>query len=133
MNDQMMQHIEILGITQRRASDAAKQLDRMGSGSDIALATTRRTLVFVASKALSYGVGLTVGVGAQALGVAAPGVGNVIGAGMGFAAKIGVSALIDYAAERTGLSASVNLKTSKCQRTLLSREPNTNKCSHLSI
>ncbi|QXI05081.1 RHS repeat-associated core domain-containing protein [Pseudomonas tensinigenes] len=113
MNDQMMQHIEILGITQRRASDAAKQLDRMGSGSDIALATTRRTLVFVASKALSYGVGLTVGVGAQALGVAAPGVGNVIGAGMGFAAKIGVSALIDYAAERTGLSASVNLKTSK--------------------
>ncbi|PYC24223.1 toxin [Pseudomonas jessenii] len=113
MNDQMMQHIEILGITQRRASDAAKQLDRMGSGSDIALATTRRTLVFVASKALSYGVGLTVGVGAQALGAAAPGVGNVIGAGMGFAAKIGVSALIDYAAERTGLSASVNLKTSK--------------------
>ncbi|WP_460370371.1 RHS repeat domain-containing protein [Pseudomonas sp. Tul1A2] len=113
MNDQMMQHIEILGITQRRAGDAAKQLDRMGSGSDIALATTRRTLVFVASKALSYGVGLTVGVGAQALGAAAPGVGNVIGAGMGFAAKIGVSALIDYAAERTGLSAPVNLKTSK--------------------
>jgi insecticidal toxin complex protein TccC len=113
MNDQMMQHIEILGITQRRTSDAAKQLDRMGSGSDIALATTRRTLVFVASKALSYGVGLTVGIGAQALGAAAPGVGNVIGAGMGFAAKIGVSALIDYAAERTGLSASVNLKTSK--------------------
>jgi insecticidal toxin complex protein TccC len=113
MNDQMMQHIEILGITQRRASDAAKQLDRMGSGSDIALATTRRTLVLVASKALSYGVGLTVGVGAQALGAAAPGVGNVIGAGMGYAAKIGVSALIDYAAERSGLSASVNLKTSK--------------------
>lgn len=113
MNDQMMQHIEILGITQRRASDAAKQLDRMGSGSDIALATTRRTLVLVASKALSYGVGLTIGVGAQALGAAAPGVGNVIGAGMGYAAKIGVSALIDYAAERSGLSASVNLKTSK--------------------
>jgi insecticidal toxin complex protein TccC len=113
MNDQMMQHIEILGITQRRTSDAAKQLDRMGSGSDIALATTRRTLVLVASKALSYGVGLTVGVGAQALGAAAPGVGNVIGAGMGYGAKIGVSALIDYAAERTGLSASVNLKTSK--------------------
>ncbi|QXI10739.1 RHS repeat domain-containing protein [Pseudomonas zeae] len=113
MNDQMMQHIEILGITQRRTSDAAKQLDRMGSGSDIALATTRRTLVMVASKALSYGVGLTVGVGAQALGVAAPGVGNVIGGAMGYAAKIGVSALIDYAAERTGLSASVNLKTSK--------------------
>lgn len=113
MNDQMMQHIEILGITQRRASDAAKQLDTMGSGGDIALATTRRTLVLVASKALSYGAGLAVGVGAQALGAAAPGVGNVIGAAMGYAAKIGVSALIDYAAETTGLSASVNLKTSK--------------------
>jgi insecticidal toxin complex protein TccC len=113
MNDQMMQHIEILGITQRRASDAAKQLARMGSDSDIALATTRRTLVLVASKALSYGVGLTVGVGAQALGAAAPGVGNVVGGAMGYAAKVGVSALIDYAAERTGLSASVNLKTSK--------------------
>ncbi|MFJ2480951.1 RHS repeat domain-containing protein [Pseudomonas sp. NPDC087598] len=113
MNSQVMQHIEILGITKRRASDAAKQLANMGSGGDIALATTRRALVMIVGKALSYGIGLAIGVGAQALGAAAPGIGNTVGVAMGYGAKIGVSALIDYAAERSGMSASVNLKTSK--------------------
>jgi insecticidal toxin complex protein TccC len=37
----------------------------------------------------------------------------VVGAGLGFAAKFAVSGLVDYVAERTGLSASVNLKTTK--------------------
>ena len=113
MNTQVIRQIEILGITKRRLRDAGEQLDRMGSGTDIALSATRRTLVLVASKAISYGAALLVGVIAQALGAVAPGVGNVLGAAIGFGTKMLVSGLVDYVAERTGLSASVNLKTSK--------------------
>ncbi|RON33991.1 RHS repeat domain-containing protein [Pseudomonas brassicacearum] len=113
MNKQVTRHIEILGFTKRRTRDAGQQLSAMGSGSDIALAATRRAMVLVAGKAISYGVGLAVGVGAQSLGIVAPGVGNVVGAGLGIGAKIAVSGLVDYVAERTGLSASVNLKTTK--------------------
>ncbi|MHC8383308.1 RHS repeat-associated core domain-containing protein [Pseudomonas sp. LB3P14] len=113
MNKQVTRQIEILGITKRRVQDAGQQLRTMGSGSDVALAATRRAMVLVTGKALSYGVGLAVGIGAQALGAVAPGVGNVVGAGLGFGAKIAVSGLVDYVAERTGLSASVNLKTNK--------------------
>lgn len=85
----------------------------MGSGSAVALSTARRTGVLVAGKALSYGAGILVGLGAQALGVAAPGVGNAVGVAIGLSAKIPASAAVDFVAERTGLSASVNLKTSK--------------------
>jgi len=113
MSQQVTRHIEILGLTKERASDAAKQLDRMGSGLDVALAATRRTLTLIIGKGISYGVGVGVGIGAQALGAVAPGVGNVVGAGLGIGAKIAVSGLIDYVAERTGMSAPVNLKTSK--------------------
>lgn len=111
LDKQVTRQIAILGITKHRVRDASAQLNRMGSGSDIALATTRRATVLVAGKAISYGVGIGVGIGAQALGVAAPGIGNVVGAAIGFAAKVAVSGLVDYVAERTGLSASVNLKT----------------------
>ncbi len=113
LNKQVVRQIEILGITTRRARDASQQLGAMGSDSDIALAATRRTMVLVASKAISYGVGIGVGVGAQALGAVAPGIGNIVGAGLGLAAKTAASGLVDYVAERTGLSASVNLKTKK--------------------
>ncbi|KOY03545.1 hypothetical protein AM274_03950 [Pseudomonas nunensis] len=113
LNKQVIRQIEILGITKRRVRDASEQLGRMGSGSEVAAAAARRTMVLVAGKAISYGVGIAVGVGAQALGVAAPGVGNVVAAGIGFAAKAAVSGLVDYVAERSGLSASVNLKTKK--------------------
>ena len=113
MNKQVTRHIEILGITKRRTRDAGQQLSTMGSGSDIALAATRRAMVLVAGKAISYGVGIAVGIGAQSLGIVAPGVGNMVGAGLGIGAKIAVSGLVDYVAERTGLSASVNLKTTK--------------------
>ncbi|MEO4014416.1 RHS repeat domain-containing protein [Pseudomonas rossensis] len=112
-NKQITRHIEILGITKRRTRDAGQQLSTMGSGSDIALAATRRAMVLVAGKAISYGVGIAVGIGAQSLGIVAPGVGNLVGAGLGFGAKIAVSGLVDYVAERTGLSASVNLKTTR--------------------
>lgn len=113
LSKQVTRHIEILGLTKRRAQDAAGQLDRMGSGSDIALATMRRSMVLVVGKGISYGVGIAVGIGAQSLGAVAPGVGNVIGAGLGIGAKVAVGGLVDYVAERTGLSSPVNLKTSK--------------------
>jgi insecticidal toxin complex protein TccC len=113
MNKQVARHIEILGITKRRTRDAGQQLSSMGSGTDIALAATRRAMVLVAGKAISYGVGIAVGIGAQSLGIVAPGVGNVVGAGLGIGAKLAVSGLVDYVAERTGLSASVNLKTTR--------------------
>ncbi|WLG49726.1 RHS repeat domain-containing protein [Pseudomonas sp. FP1742] len=109
----VLRQINILGLTQRRTQDASQQLETMGSGSAVALSTARRTGVLVAGKALSYGAGILVGLGAQALGVAAPGVGNAVGVAIGLSAKIAVSAAVDFVAERTGLSASVNLKTSK--------------------
>lgn len=113
MANDVLRQINILGLTQRRAQDATEQLGRMGSGSAVALSTARRTGVLMAGKALSYGAGILVGLGTQALGLAAPGVGNVVGVALGFSAKMAVSAAVDYVAERTGLSASVNLKTSK--------------------
>lgn len=117
LNKQVTRQTEILGITQRRVRDAAQQLSAMGSGSDIALAATRRTMVLVAGKAISYGVGVAIGVGGQALGLAAPVIGNVVAVGMGFAAKTVVNGLVDYVAERAGLSASVNLKTKRLTAT----------------
>ncbi|MGE8146950.1 RHS repeat-associated core domain-containing protein [Pseudomonas frederiksbergensis] len=113
LNKQVTRQIEILGITKRRVRDASQQLAAMGSGSDVALAAARRSMVLVAGKVISYGVGIAVGIGAQSLGVVAPGIGNVVGAGLGFAAKAVTSGLVDYVAERTGLSAPVNLKTKK--------------------
>jgi len=111
--DEVIRQQKVLGLTERRTLDAQAQLDRMGAGSDIALATARRTGVLIAGKAISYGAGIAVGTAGQALGLVAPGVGNVVGAGMGVATKIAVSAGVDFVAERTGMSASVNLKTSK--------------------
>lgn len=113
LSKQVSSQIEILGITKRRLHDATRQLSTMSSSSDVALAATRRALILVAGKAIGYGVGIAVGVGGQALGLVAPGIGNVVAVGIGFATKTAVSGLVDYVAERSGLSASVNLKTKK--------------------
>jgi insecticidal toxin complex protein TccC len=113
LEQHMRRQDEILGLTKLRVRDASGQLARMGSGDDVAIASMRRTLVLLLGKGVSYGVGIAVGVGSQALGIVAPGVGNAIGVGMGYAAKIGVSVGVDYIAEKAGASASVNLKTSK--------------------
>ncbi|WLH34490.1 toxin [Pseudomonas sp. FP2196] len=121
LKDHMRKHtnaqLDILKMTENRMRDAHGQLERMGSGTDIALASTRRTLVLVLGNAISWGVGLAVGIGSQALGAAAPGVGNVLGVGLGYGAKFAVSAAFDYVADRSGMSASVNLKTSKLTST----------------
>ncbi|HEX4548517.1 RHS repeat-associated core domain-containing protein [Pseudomonas sp.] len=105
--------LDILKMTENRMRDAHGQLESMGSAADIALDSTRRTLVLILGNLISWGVGLAVGIGSQALGAAAPGVGNVLGVGLGFGAKFAVSTAFDYVAERSGMSASVNLKTSK--------------------
>jgi insecticidal toxin complex protein TccC len=54
-----------------------------------------------------------VGIGAQALGAAAPGVGNAVGVAMGFGAKKLIGLLWDYAAEHSGASASIKFKASQ--------------------
>ncbi|TKJ73806.1 toxin [Pseudomonas sp. CFBP13508] len=110
--NQILKHVNILGITQLRSNNVQQQMLNQNSTSHFAKATARRTAVHVTNQALSYGAGIVVGLGAQALGVAAPGVGNVVGVGMGIATKTAVSFAIDYVAEKSGLSTSVKLKAS---------------------
>ncbi|EJM16130.1 RHS repeat-associated core domain protein containing protein [Pseudomonas sp. GM18] len=113
LSDSIERHIKILGISKRRALDAQQQILNHRSASDHALSSARRTAVHLLGQGMSYGAGIVVGVGAQALGAVAPGVGNVAGAVLGFAVKKAVSLAVDYVAERTGASASVKLKSGK--------------------
>ncbi|WP_454836033.1 RHS repeat-associated core domain-containing protein [Pseudomonas lini] len=106
-------HLNILGLSKRRALDAQQQILNHRSFSQHATSSARRTAVHLTGQVLSYGAGIGIGIGAQALGAVAPGVGNVVGVAMGFGAKKAVSLAVDYIAERTGASASVNLKGSK--------------------
>ncbi|MGE8189793.1 RHS repeat-associated core domain-containing protein, partial [Pseudomonas sp. NPDC086278] len=106
-------HLKILGLSKRRGLDARQQILNHRSMSQHVLSATRRTAVHIGGQVLSYGAGIAVGVGAQALAVAAPGVGNAAGVVIGFAVKKGVSFAVDYLAERTGASASIKFKTSK--------------------
>ncbi|MCP1441298.1 insecticidal toxin complex protein TccC [Pseudomonas sp. GGS8] len=113
LSDSINRHINILGISKRRALDAQQQILNHRSVGDHALSAARRTAVLLVGQGVSYGAGIAVGVGAQALGAVAPGVGNVMGAALGFGVKKAVSLAVDYVAERTGASASVKLKASK--------------------
>lgn len=110
--NQILKHVNILAITRLRSNNVQQQIRNQNSTSQFAKATARRTAVHVTNQALSYGAGIVVGLGAQALGAAAPGAGNVVAIGMGIATKTAVSFAIDYLAEQAGLSASVKLKTS---------------------
>jgi len=106
-------HAQILGLSKRRALDAQQQILNHLSASEHAMSSARRTAVLLLGQTLSYGLGLGIGIAAQALGAVAPGVGNVMGVGLGFVTKKGVSLLVDYIAERIGASASVKFKASK--------------------
>jgi insecticidal toxin complex protein TccC len=106
-------HLNILGLSKRRALDAQQQILNHRSSSEHAISAARRTAIHLVGQGVSYGAGIAVGVGAQALGVVAPGVGNVVGAALGFGTKKAVSLAVDYIAERTGASASVKLKGGK--------------------
>jgi insecticidal toxin complex protein TccC len=109
----IFRHEQILELSRRRALAAQQQILNHRSGAEFAGSTARRTGTLLAGQLLSYGIGAAVGIGAQALGAAAPGVGNVVGVAFGFATKKAVSLGFDYVAERTGASASVKLKASK--------------------
>ncbi|SMQ30875.1 insecticidal toxin complex protein TccC [Pseudomonas helmanticensis] len=106
-------HLNILAISLRRGIDAQQQILNHRSSTDFAVSSLRRGGVHLTGQIVSYGAGIAVGIGAQALGAVAPGAGNVVGVAMGFAAKKTVSALWDYAAERTGASASIKFKASR--------------------
>ncbi len=113
LSSSIYRHIQIVGISLLRSKDAQQQILNHRSPADFAASTARRTAVHVAGQVVAYGGGIAVGVGAQALAVAAPGVGNVAGVALGFAAKKMISLALDYAAERTGASASVKFKASR--------------------
>lgn len=106
-------HLQIVGISLLRSKDAQQQVLNHRSPADFAGSAARRTAVHVAGQAVAYGGGIAVGIGAQALALAAPGAGNVAGVALGFVAKKMISLAWDYAAERTGASASVKFKASR--------------------
>lgn len=113
LSDSIDRHINILGISMRRALDAQQQILNHRSSTDYTLAIARRTTVHIVSQAVGYGAGVVVGIGGQALNATAPGVGGVVAIGMAVATKKAVSLAVDYVAERTGASASVKLKANK--------------------
>ncbi|MCE6979965.1 RHS repeat-associated core domain-containing protein [Pseudomonas frederiksbergensis] len=113
LSNSINRHLDILGLSKRRALDAQQQILNHRSTSEQAISTARRTAVHLVGQGVSYGAGIAVGIGAQALGVVAPGVGNVVGVALGFGTKKAVGLAVDYIAERTGASASVKLKGGK--------------------
>ncbi|MEN5312996.1 RHS repeat-associated core domain-containing protein [Pseudomonas koreensis] len=116
LSTQVERHLSILALSLRRGVDAQQQILNHRSTSDFTVSTLRRGGAHLAGQMVAYGAGIAVGIGSQALGAAAPGVGNVVGVAMGFAAKKVVSALWDYATERTGVSASIKFKASRLSK-----------------
>jgi insecticidal toxin complex protein TccC len=113
LSSSINRYFQILGISLRRSLDAQQQILNHRSPSDFAASAARRTAVHVAGQVVAYGGGIAIGTASQALAIAAPGVGNVAGVALGFAAKKTIGLLWDYAAERTGASASVKFKASR--------------------
>lgn len=116
LSHQVERHLNILALSLRRSLDAQQQVLNQRSTGQFAGAVLRRTGVHLAGQVVAYGGGILVGIGAQALGAVAPGVGNVLGVAMGIGAKKLISGLWDYAAERTGASASVKFKASRLSK-----------------
>jgi insecticidal toxin complex protein TccC len=113
LSKQIDRHLNILGLSLRRGLDAQQQILNHRSTSELAASATRRSTVHVMGQVVAYGGGALVGIAAQSLAAVAPGAGNVVGAMLGFGAKKLISLLWDYAAERTGASASVKFKASR--------------------
>ncbi|MFJ3010127.1 RHS repeat-associated core domain-containing protein [Pseudomonas fluorescens] len=112
----VIRHQNILALSSRRARDAQQQVLNQRSTGQFAGSVARRTGVYVAGHLVAYGGGILVGIGSQALGAIAPGAGNVVGVAMGIGAKKVISGLWDYAAERTGVGASIKFKASRISR-----------------
>ncbi|MGP6420162.1 RHS repeat domain-containing protein [Pseudomonas putida] len=116
LSQQVERHLNILALSLRRGLDAQQQVLNQRSTAQFTGAIVRRTGVHLTGQIVSYGGGILVGMGAQALGAVAPGAGNVVGVAMGIGAKKLISGLWDYAAERTGASASVKFKASRLSK-----------------
>jgi insecticidal toxin complex protein TccC len=105
LHDAVAIHREVLNIAKVRIEAAHQQLLNYTSTQEHVLSMTRRIGTIVAKSVIGIGAGI----GGGAVGtLALPGAGTAIGA---YAAKKGADAVFDYAAEKTGLSASVKLKT----------------------
>ncbi|MFJ4195558.1 RHS repeat-associated core domain-containing protein [Pseudomonas sp. NPDC089534] len=113
LSEGIERHMQILALSLRRGLDAQQQILSHRTPTGFAASVARRGATHLAGQAVAYAGGLAVGVGSQALGAVAPGAGNVVGVAMGFAAKKAITLLWDYAAERTGASASIKFKASR--------------------
>ncbi|WP_397449630.1 RHS repeat-associated core domain-containing protein [Pseudomonas sp. NA-150] len=109
LNDAVAIHLEVLSISKQRAEAAHQQLLNYSSLQEHVTSAVKRGVAVVATSAIGTGAGI----GGALLGTAIlPGIGTAAGAVGGYVIGKTASVLADYAAERTGLSASVKLKTS---------------------
>ncbi|WP_219095527.1 RHS repeat domain-containing protein [Pseudomonas sp. UMAB-40] len=113
LNQAAYKHTQIVKLSARRARDAQRQILNHGSAAAWGSSAAVRVGTHVAGQIISYGVGFGIGIGTAALGAAAGPVGVAAGFATGVAAKKAVSFGVDWASERTGLSASVKLKSGK--------------------
>ena len=102
-------HREVLSISRQRADAAHQQLLNHASSLQHLASAGKRVGALAATTAISTGASA----GGAILGTALfPGAGTVVGMTAGLVVGKAVSVVADYAAEKTGLSASVKLKTS---------------------
>ncbi|WP_409318345.1 RHS repeat-associated core domain-containing protein [Pseudomonas sp. KCJK9016] len=106
-------HTKILQLTTRRAHEAETQINNHQSARAHGQSAALRIGAHVAANAISYGAGFGIGLTAAALGSVAGPPGTVVGATLGVVTKKAVSIGLDFALERTSLSASVKFKSGK--------------------
>ncbi|MCX2544685.1 RHS repeat-associated core domain-containing protein [Pseudomonas sp. COW5] len=106
-------HTKILDLTTRRAREAETQINNHQSALAHGQSAALRIGAHVAAQAISYGAGIGIGATAAALGSVAGPPGIAVGATLGVVTKKAVSMGLDFALERTSLSASVKFKSGK--------------------
>ncbi|MDI3271259.1 RHS repeat-associated core domain-containing protein [Pseudomonas sp. AL03] len=106
-------HTAIVGLSERRAKEAQRQILNHRSAKAYGASAAIRTALHIGSQAVSYGAGIAIGLGTTALGAAAGPAGVATGAALGIVTKKAVSLGLDFALERSGLSASVKFKAGK--------------------
>jgi insecticidal toxin complex protein TccC len=108
LKDAVSVHLEVLKISRQRVEAAHQQLLNHSSYQTQMKSAVKRAGTLVASSAIGTGAGI----GGALLGsMMAPGIGTAGGFAVGFAVGKTAGVITDYVAERTGMSASVKLKT----------------------
>ncbi|WP_310265625.1 RHS repeat-associated core domain-containing protein [Pseudomonas sp. 3296] len=113
LNQAVYKHTKIVALSARRAREAQGQILNHRSAAALGSSAAIRTATHIGSQIIAYGAGVGIGIGVSALGSAAGPAGVAVGFVAGIAAKKAVSFSIDWAAERAGLSTSVQLKSRK--------------------